>query len=158
MPKELIFRVNSPFRLILIQEEALRALLVHRQIAPAATEAGGVLLGTSRGPHYEVTMVTAPQPEDLRSRFSFVRCGRTHRRLAVDEWRKSHRLNGYLGEWHSHPVTSPMPSLTDQHGWRKLAIELHTPLFHLIVGISSVKLWFYDAHGSAQEGLLLEIA
>ena len=147
MPKVVVYQVNSPFSLIEIELGAWKTLRLYRQDAHDANEAGGVILGARRGPHFQVVAVTEPQKSDKKGRFFFVRNGRAHRRLARQAWSDSARAHGYLGEWHSHAEPSPTPSSTDAAGWRKLAKQLREPLVHVIVGTQDISAWLSQPSG-----------
>ena len=126
-------------------------MLHYRQSTKAATEAGGVLLGTRRGPHFEIVEVTVPQMADLRTRFSFVRTGNVHRRLAGREWKRSGQRHGYLGEWHTHAEVTPTPSFVDRLGWQALFKQVRQPLIHVIIGTVEIRLWYCDSRGALHE-------
>jgi len=147
MSPVVIFKVETPLRLIEVSDAAWRTLRRYRQRTIDSTEAGGVILGARRGPHFEIVAVTEPQRSDRRSRRSFVRRALAHRRLARKVWQESERAHGYLGEWHTHAEPLPTPSYTDSAGWRKLAKQLHEPLVHLIVGTHQIGAWFCDSSG-----------
>ncbi len=151
MPPYIVFQVRSPFCLIKIGNDALAQMLHYRQGRKAAPEAGGVLLGTRRGPHFEIVEVTVPQAVDLRTRFSFVRTGNVHRRLAMREWKKSGKRHGYLGEWHTHAEGTPAPSFVDRLGWQAMFSQVRQPLIHVIVGTVKIRLWYYDLQGVCHE-------
>ena len=151
MPPKIAFHVHSPFCLIEIGDQAFADMRRYRQIATSAPEAGGVLLGARRGPHFEIVEATAPQKVDLRTRFSFVRTGNVHRKLARRQWKKSGQKHGYLGEWHTHPEFSPTPSLVDRLGWQALFKQIRQPLIHLILGTAEARLWYCDANGVFHE-------
>jgi len=155
MPQPVVFHIRSPFCLIEIANDAAAKIWSHRQISQTAPEAGGVLLGARRGPHLEIVEVTTPQNADSRTRSSFTRTERAHRRLARRRWENSARRHGYLGEWHTHPESSPTPSLTDRLGWRALSKQIHHPLVHLILGVVEARLWYCDENGIHQEAKLL---
>lgn len=157
VPSKIAFQVRSPFCLIEIGDKALADMRRYRQTANSAPEAGGVLLGSRRGPHFEIVEATAPQRADLRTRFSFVRIGSVHRKLARRQWKKSGRQHGYLGEWHTHAEPSPTPSLVDRLGWQVLFKQMRQPLIHLIVGTIDVRLWYCDANGVFHEARLLPV-
>jgi len=138
----LTFQVRTPFCLVLVSEAAGAQIRRYRQVRRRDPEAGGVLLGIRRGPHFEIVEVTAPQTMDGRSRYSFLRTGKVHRRLG---------LVGYLGEWHTHPEKSPAPSWTDRFGWNRLFAQTRQPLVHLILGTERLGCWYCDEAGRLHE-------
>lgn len=80
-------------------------------------EAGGILLGSYRGPHIEIVFATPPGPCDIRSPSGFVRKCKTHKQEAYKQWKQSNQLITYIGEWHTHPQQTPKPSSTDYTNW-----------------------------------------
>jgi integrative and conjugative element protein (TIGR02256 family) len=148
--------LRAPFCLIEISGNVFAELQSWRQLAAKQTEAGGVLLGARRGPHFEIVALTTPQRLDTRSRFSFIRTGKAHQRLARQEWRRSARRHGYLGEWHTHPEPAPTPSFVDRAGWQNVYRQALQPLVHVIVSTVDVGLWYCDESGVLFEGRQLE--
>jgi len=155
MPPKIAFQVRSPFCLVEIGDQAFADMRRYRQTAPFAPEAGGVLLGARRGPHFEIVETTAPQRADLRARSSFVRTGSVHRKLARRQWKRSGQLHGYLGEWHTHAEPLPTPSLVDRLGWHALFKQIRQPLIHLILGTVEARLWYCDTNGVLHEAMRL---
>ena|SRR5882672_5087629 len=151
LPTSLTFRVDSPLRLIELTDAVTARLLGFRQSNGGDLEAGGVLIGARRGPHVEVVDATVPQTGDARTRISFVRSAVPHRSLARAIWRKSGKVHGYLGEWHTHPEHVPSPSFTDKAGWRALAEETTAPLVHIIVGTATLSVWYCDQEGRSHK-------
>jgi integrative and conjugative element protein (TIGR02256 family) len=151
-----MFQNRYPFCLIEIQDAALDDMLQHRQISVGAPEAGGVLMGMRRGPHFEIVQVTTPQAEDERHRVTFVRTEIPHQRLARQIWKKSRRLHGYLGEWHTHPEPFPEPSFIDRIGWKVQFRKARQPLVHIIVGTDETRAWYCDSNGALHEASRIE--
>ncbi|MBL8399788.1 Mov34/MPN/PAD-1 family protein [Accumulibacter sp.] len=83
-------------------------------------ESGGILLGLRRGRHLEVLTATEPSSHDKRSAFFFVREAEGHAEVAEQAWIRGGRQVDYLGEWHTHPQTIPIPSSIDRAEWYKL--------------------------------------
>ncbi len=149
MSRDLIFRVAHPLRLIEVSGPASETMGSYRQFRTGAREAGGVLIGARRGPHFEIVLATAPQKGDSRSRYGFVRGAERHRSIVISRWRASSRKLGYVGEWHTHAQPIPNPSVVDRRGWKRLAKQIKQPLVHLIVGTSTTSGWLCDEHGVA---------
>jgi len=100
------------------------------------SEIGGILIGSYRGPHLEITSQTEPGPGDTSTRTSFVRCDRRHQRAATDAWHRSKQTQTYVGEWHSHPLGSPKPSHIDENAWSEVVQKLMMPCVFVIVSSS----------------------
>ena len=123
--------------LIFIHEEAIKLISSYRQNQLTDCEAGGLLMGKRRGPHFEITAATPPQPDDLRSRYQFVRFADGHQQLAQALWSASNGEDTYLGEWHTHPEDCAKPSDIDIKEWGKAGKRHKKALIFIIVGIES---------------------
>ena len=122
--------------LILIEEEVASTLGRWCQTG-GQPEAGGILIGYRRPPHIQIIACTTPFPKDKRTRFNFLRCDPKHVLIARQYWQESNGKAYYLGDWHTHPVEAPIPSMTDRKEWQKLmATTLGPDLLFVIVGQS----------------------
>ena len=104
-----------------------------RSACAARVERGGILIGSYRGPHIEVVDCTEPGAADEATLSSFTRQDRRHQHAATKAWRKSHRKQTYVGEWHSHPFGQPEPSEIDRRVWRSVVTKLKVPCLFVIV-------------------------
>lgn len=95
-------------------------------------ESGGILLGSVRGPHLEITAFTPSAPADERTMTRFVRRDHAHQAAADDAWKRSAQEIGFMGEWHTHPSGPPVPSGIDHASWAKLAAHTGYPLCFLL--------------------------
>lgn len=86
-----------------------------------ADEDGGILIGSYRGPHLEISSFTRSGPGDERRRYSFVRQDAAHQTTATKAWQESGKTITFVGEWHTHPHGPPEPSWIDTGGWFELA-------------------------------------
>ncbi|MGP8308255.1 Mov34/MPN/PAD-1 family protein [Vibrio sp. YIC-376] len=123
-------------RTIVVEAQVLQEIKQFKQCLSSQPEQGGILLGEWRGLHMRITSITRPQPTDKASRFSFVRCGRTHSKLIREEWEKSDGATNYLGEWHTHPEPHPTPSAIDYVNWKLL--NGRDPVLLIIQGTVSI--------------------
>ena len=122
---------------VLIEREVLEGLYSYRQHRSEDDEAGGILLGYRRSPHFHVVEFTTPAPLDRRSRYAFERCDSFHAQHALERWSVSrHRLD-CLGEWHTHPEDDPTPSALDRAEWQRVLGGAVHPRVFLIVGLHS---------------------
>lgn len=80
-------------------------------------ETGGILIGCYRGPHIEILDWTDAGPNDSRTLFSFTKADEKHQKAAVRAWKRSGLTQTYLGEWHTHPIGEPSPSIIDRQTW-----------------------------------------
>ncbi len=126
--------------LLRIEDDVLASLLNFRQTREEDTEAGGLLLGSRRGPHFQITHITLPTTSDLRTRYSFERNEFHHSLFASKLWRETEGQVRYLGEWHTHPEDHPIPSCLDISEWIKLAKTRadKEPMAAIIVGRKSL--------------------
>lgn len=119
---------------ILLRPRALQLMMPFCQIGPKTTEAGGVLIGSLRGPHIEVIDCTQPMPNDLRRRHTFERRDTGHVAAIHAAMRSSSGTIGYIGEWHTHPELVPSPSGPDKVNWRNLLHQTKHSLAFVIFG------------------------
>jgi integrative and conjugative element protein (TIGR02256 family) len=123
----------------------LKLMQSYAQHSSSATEAGGVLLGRYIVGTNDVVVdaVTEPMSGDKRTRSSFYRAKARHQAIIDAAWEESEHTCTYLGEWHTHPESSPTPSGVDTRGWcRRLREDQYDEeLFFLIVGTVEVRMW-----------------
>lgn len=122
----------------------------HVQNAPNKPEAGGVLLGRHIVDTRDIVvdLLTTPLPGDRQSRNRFFRARREHQAVIDTIWRETDGVCTYLGEWHTHPESIPIPSVLDQLNWRRklMVDEFSTVLFFVIAGTEQVKVWEGHRH------------
>ena len=110
----------------------------------APNETGGILIG-EYSPVHDCAIVTAvtAAPADSRSgRNWFVRGVRGLQRIIDRFWHRGRRY--YLGEWHFHPLGSPIPSRTDIDQMKHIARseQYHCPEpVLLIIGGDPLNEW-----------------
>ena len=126
--------------LLRIEDNVLAELLRFRQTREEDTEAGGLLLGSRRGAHFQITRITLPTTSDLRTRYGFERNEFHHSLVASKLWSDTEGQVRYLGEWHTHPEDHPIPSCLDISEWIKLAKKRvdKEPMAAIIVGRESL--------------------
>jgi integrative and conjugative element protein (TIGR02256 family) len=95
-------------------------------------ESGGILLGSVRGPHLEITGFTQPARADVRTMVSFIRQDRSHQAASDQAWKHSDREIGFIGKWHTHPSGPPVPSMIDRASWARLAEQSGYPMCFLL--------------------------
>lgn len=139
----MIFRTKDD-RLALLTNEAVLTLAAYAVPEQIQTEAGGIFIGSYRGPHLDVTGATGPMAGDRRFPSFFERMDPGHQAAARAEWAATAGTRTYLGEWHSHPEDNPWPSATDRRTWRQIMNGSPDPVLFLIVGRK--KLWCAFGH------------
>jgi integrative and conjugative element protein (TIGR02256 family) len=127
----------SSRRILLIDASAVEAMVAFRQNSSRDREAGGVLIGESRGEHVWVREATPPQPDDIRTRATFLRCSGRHQQLVDEAWARSEGTLSYVGEWHTHPEDHPTPSVIDRASLFLRSLQAAHTLVAVIVGLRS---------------------
>lgn len=117
--------------------------LKYRQINHNDTEACGVLIGTKDfdDNHYWIESVTVPMSKDIRKKYSFTMKDPRHQQTVDKAYLDSNGTSIYLGTWHSHPQTIPIPSHIDYQDWQRcLKRNLDRSLFFIIIGLEQIKI------------------
>lgn len=118
--------------LILLDHKVVETATASMRTA-GVNEAGGVLLGYRRGPHLHGTIATVPAPRDRATPTRFRRQDPRHQKIALEAWRRSGGYVDWVGEWHSHPGGSPIPSHVDFKTWTQQVSRVGMPMVFLIV-------------------------
>lgn len=122
-------------RLVTLTDQVTEQIQSFTKPPEADLEAGGILLGSYRGPHVEILQCTTPMRKDARTRFGFVRRDAGHQRAADAAWRTSGRTVIFVGEWHTHPEDYPRPSNVDRTTWaEQMRKRQRDTLIFLIAG------------------------
>ena len=124
------------FAYALIHHDVCRFFDAIRSACALQEERGGILIGSYRGPHIEITDFTEPGPNDLAALSFFVRVDECHQDAAADAWRRSNGTATYVGEWHSHPFGEAHPSRNDRETWQSVVARLRTPCLFVVVSPS----------------------
>lgn len=145
-------------QLLTFSANVLQVFHEFRQAQVDASEAGGVLLGYVRGDHLEVVEATRPTPWDRRLRYLFERFPKGHELIVKARWDATEGKLRYLGEWHTHPESTPYPSSTDLIEWRKKANERvdGRPLLAVIVGVDALHVRLVKSDGAQQIFTLID--
>ncbi|MBR9970960.1 Mov34/MPN/PAD-1 family protein [Magnetospirillum sulfuroxidans] len=138
--------------LILLRPRVFQLMMAFRQTGPVATEAGGVLIGSLRGPHIEVIDCTQPMQNDLRRSHAFDRRDAGHVAAIHAAMKGSAGTIGYVGEWHTHPEPVPSPSGQDSANWRNLVRQTKHSLAFVILGTDGLFMNSLDERGKGSAG------
>lgn len=86
---------------------------IRKEVAAGSSrlETGGILLGHDFGDIFQVTVAGGPGSNAKRSRHRFLRDRDHAAQLAVLAWEADRAQ--WIGEWHTHPTTPPVPSPID---------------------------------------------
>lgn len=110
--------LRDGLRLIAVDRVVTERIDRYSRVPENTTEAGGILIGSYRGLHIEITECSEPLRRDRRARLRFDRDDPGHQNLAKKRWRESGRILTFVGEWHTHPESFPTPSSIDLDTWR----------------------------------------
>ena len=136
--RRVILRVDER-RLILLAPAVEMVVATYVTEIEIGSEAGGIFIGSHRGPHIEITACTTPLPMDVRRPTVFDRKDLGHQAAALAAWKTSGGTDTYVGEWHTHPVDDPTPSARDLRTWRSILARGTDPVVFLIVGRRSIR-------------------
>lgn len=125
-------------RFVLVHEEVISLIEGRVERGPSSRETGGILIGSYRGNHIEVSGFTTPYPQDRRTFALFDRIDPLHQSIAMKTWQHSGGTDTYIGEWHTHPEASPSPSWLDKRTWKKLITRSHAPMIFAIGGWNEI--------------------
>jgi integrative and conjugative element protein (TIGR02256 family) len=121
---------------------------VSRSIAAARAErlpreTGGFLIGQRRGQHFEILNCTHQAPGDIATPTSFSRLSRQHANAVEEAWRKSEGLHSIVGDWHSHPLGSALPSHIDRRAWKALFKAMSDPGIGVIAANGDTRVFYF---------------
>ena len=106
----LIFPIEATKQRLVIEASVVEHFRKHQQKRWYQREAGGQLFATISEGTISVVEATGPRTTDKRSRFSYVADREAERR----EIKKNYDMGlHYVGDWHTHPERTPMPSALD---------------------------------------------
>lgn len=134
----MIFEHKVLGSLVLIRDDVTSAMAVYSLPSESGREAGGILLGSYRGPHVDVVACTGPIALDRRGVFFFDRQDPGHQEIAMRYWQCSGGRVTCVGEWHTHPADEAIPSRVDRATWRDQVQTADAPRVYVIVGRKAI--------------------
>lgn len=137
MPADVIFETSN-HDFVLVHPRVWKTMQTFVQRRQEQAEAGGILIGSYRGNHIEISSCTSPLPHDVRKRTLFDRLDVGHQKAASQAWKKSGGTDTYVGEWHTHPERHPAPSSLDRKTWRTVIGKQEYPVVFIIIGTDTV--------------------
>jgi len=153
--KSLLFDVGQSGQVLAIAPPVLKHLQKYQQKRANALEAGGQLLARLSLEEVVIEKATGPRPSDFRARALYVP-DRLTEQLEIDH---SHKKGlHYVGDWHTHPETRPLPSGSDRESIRESFIRSTHSLrgfLLVIVGTAEFPLGLYVALNNADHELVL---
>jgi integrative and conjugative element protein (TIGR02256 family) len=117
-------------------------------------ETGGILVGHNVGKDIEVTGVSGPGPNAVRSATHFQRDTAYCRGFLAEAYKEEGA--DYVGEWHSHVVTLSDLSLGDIHTLARILVDpdydfVTFSIFLVLVGKGGLELLVYVAQRTSEE-------
>lgn len=128
IPNELMFQTEDEKYGMKICKKFINHILNHCQNA-SPNETGGIMVG-----YYSddlrwaiITDITGPPNDSILKRFFLYRGTNGLQKLLNSKWK--YKKHYYLGEWHFHPFSLPIPSQIDNMQMRSFANDrfLHCP-------------------------------
>ncbi len=127
--KSRLYAFPNSTQQIVLTEAALEVLLVNRQQGDAS-EAGGLLFAEFDFPIIRIVEASSPQTTDKRWRTLFMPNRILQRKLINQRFKQGYH---FVGEWHTHPVNKPTPSLLDLESMAESFIKSRHELNYFIM-------------------------
>ena len=125
--------------ILTISETVVNEISKHMAKKGFRLESGGILLGCQVDGEllFDLTAASMPSKFDVSRRYSFLRKMRPANKLIAATWDKTGGVVNYIGEWHTHDESLPIPSATDRKLMRQVVEDgscLLDRAFMVIVG------------------------
>lgn len=126
--------------------EAIEVMGACKQHSKVMCERGGILMGELYPKSQQIIISKAIEvPAESSGSYSYAMDVKAAKRIMAKVWKHSGRVTTYLGDWHTHPQSSPSPSFTDRITFTRNFRETDVPhglLIYIVVGNHSQKwLW-----------------
>lgn len=109
----LVYAIKTGGPSVVLTNEALGAMVRHRQIRAKDIEAGGQLFARFIGGDTIIVEATGPKLLDRGGRYLFI----PNRLIQRFEIKAKHKQGKhFVGDWHTHPQPQPIPSAEDIRG------------------------------------------
>ncbi|MFB7560755.1 Mov34/MPN/PAD-1 family protein [Streptomyces brevispora] len=121
-----------PVTAVHLTQEALRVITDELRTADRTRETGGILLGHHVHDTVTVQHAGTPGPEAIQTPTYFLRDLAHAQTLADQAYAQDHSV--WIGEWHTHPTSRPVPSPRDATTYHQL---LNDPelAFHSFIAV-----------------------
>lgn len=129
---------TSPFSVVIFSRFAAKTILRYIQNDNTKPESGGLLLGYRHGNNFEIIKVTEPQSKDIQRKTYFERNDSNHLSIFFRINKHSNKKISFLGEWHTHPESNPIPSSLDLNEWQKTKDNNTESLVFCILGTENI--------------------
>lgn len=120
--------------MIAIKRSVLADIEERTKAVSGRHEIGGLLLGFRASGSIRVVSHTTPSLGDLSERHRFARRSPVHQIVASKAWISSGFRCDWVGEWHTHPQSVPVPSHIDLSEWKRQASKRRCEMVYLIEG------------------------
>lgn len=124
----------------------IEKVIPYLQVSGNTSEAGGCLVGFENNKTSNITLndISLPGNKDIRTRIFCKLRDKVHKIFLK---RQLQEKNFYMGNWHTHPQTNPIPSYIDLNDWKSALYKDKTGcnyIFFIIFGTSEFKIWYGD--------------
>lgn len=114
--KGIYYLVPGSTQRVIIMPEVISVFSINRQIGADSPEVGGQLFAYFGDNMVLISMATGPYKEDKKARFHFIPCRKRERK----DIKKLFDIGlHFVGDWHTHPQTIPIPSKRDEESIRE---------------------------------------
>lgn len=120
-------------------------------------ETGGILVGVRTKKEFSIQEIVDAGPKSIETRSRFKKDFQYAQSELSRLYRESQGKWGYLGEWHSHPDGSLIPSCIDKLAMKEIAISTENYQFKPILLIGDIiknKLEYQVYISDSQHGIL----
>lgn len=124
--------IQQPVTAVQFTAQAAKVITTELRTADHSTETGGILLGHHIDDTVTVRHVGTPGPAAVRTPTYFLR-DLTHAQALANE---AFAADGsvWVGEWHTHPASRPIPSARDSSTYRQLLDDPELG-FHTVIAV-----------------------
>lgn len=141
---ELIKLQSNSYKIVIdISDKVISNMKLFLQNKPFINESGGVLLGykVKKQDVIIIDDLSLPDKKDESSVVKFIRKSISH----ILKIKKASLDNSFcIGNWHTHPVSNPYPSLTDLSTWKEELFKCKSSFgfqVYIICGIDGFRVW-----------------
>ncbi len=132
------YTIGQSAQILVITDIVLSHLRKKQQRHLWSREAGGQLFATLNGNTITVTDATGPRKTDKRNRHSYIPDRLLEQEEITDFYSRGFH---YIGDWHTHPQESPVPSDVDRQNLAEMVqLSKHdlNGFLMLIIGVGEI--------------------
>lgn len=141
---ELIKLKSNKYKVYInISDNVIMSMKTFLQDDPFSNESGGVLIGYKVKGKKEIVIndLSLPDKNDESSIIRFIRKSISH----IVKIKESSKIKSFcVGNWHTHPIEIPNPSLIDLNTWKEELFECNSSFgfqIFIICGLNGFKVW-----------------